>query len=46
MKIKIANIIYDLDNGGAAIALGRLNKIFSKNYSSKIIKFKKDGFFF
>tara|TARA_B100001093_G_scaffold501729_1_gene553779 strand:+ start:4573 stop:5766 length:1194 start_codon:yes stop_codon:yes gene_type:complete len=46
MKLKIANIIYDLDNGGAAIALGRLNKIFEKNFESKIIRYRKDELFF
>lgn len=46
--MKIANIIYDLDLGGAAIALKRIDKVINlnKKISSKIIIYKKKNIFF
>ena len=43
--MKIGNVIYDLDDGGAAIALIRINKLLNKkNKISSIISYKKNIF--
>ena len=41
--MKIGNVIYDLDDGGAAIALTRINKLLNnKKKISSIISYKKE----
>ena len=46
MKIKIANIVNELDKGGAAIAVERLNKVLNKYHTSEIITFVETGLYF